>query len=74
MKKYENLSKLDERVVEAFKSKSVHEFCVWARKELKPLEAAEVLHDAMKGLVYNSSTVKKTKKKKTDVESEAPDK
>lgn len=74
MKKYENLSKLDERVVEAFKSKSVHDFCLWCRKELKPLETAEVLHDAMTGLVQNSSTVKRSKNKKTDVESVAPDK
>ena len=63
-KNYDNLKQLDQRVVEAFKSQSQSDFCLWVRKELKPLEAATVLHDAISGLVQNSSTVKKPEKKK----------
>lgn len=56
-KNYDNLKQLDQRVAEAFKSQSQIEFCLWVRKELKPLETAAVLHDAISGLVQNNSTV-----------------
>jgi len=55
-KNYENLKVLCPRVVEVFKSRNRVDFGLWVRKELKPLDTAAVLHDAMSALVQNSST------------------
>lgn len=66
-KKYD-LGQLDKRVVDAFKSKSKNDFMLWARKELKPLELAEVAHDAITGLSVVAPAIepaKKSEKKST---------
>ena len=63
-KKYDSLKNIDNRVVEALKSKSKNDFCVWFRKELKPLEGAAIAYDALNLAVQNNTSIKRSKSKK----------